>query len=128
MGRSRVSDLITITDAVYQKEYQQLRPLLLQEAQLTRQLAHLNDQVAEMRTQADATPGYQITGGDVVWHMWEAETRQNLNMQLARLRSQKLAALDNLRHAFGKKQAVANLAQQERDTIRKRALKRKAGS
>ncbi|MEM1005022.1 MAG: hypothetical protein AAGK26_06555, partial [Pseudomonadota bacterium] len=53
---------------------------------------------------------YTITGTDVLWRGWEASTRQQLNMELARTRAQKLAALDALRHAFGRKQALETLS------------------
>ena len=51
--------------------------------------------------------GYRITGTDVLWQGWESSTRRQLNTELARLRAQKLTALDALRAAFGRKQAVA---------------------
>ena len=112
MTKNRLSELAAVTVAVYQREYRQLRPLLQQEAGLRAQLARLDLQVAEVRSEGAKADGYNVTGGDMLWHSWESATRRNLNIELARARAQKLAALDNLRTAFGRKQAVETLVKQ----------------
>lgn len=109
MKRHALPALKSVTEAVYQSEYQKLRPVLEAEARVQNQLARLDAQVVQTRQDSAVTDGYQITGTDVLWNGWEAATRRQLNMELARCRAQKLAALQQLRQAFGRKQAVERL-------------------
>ena len=109
MKRHELPALKSVTEAVYQSEYQKLRPVLEAEARVQAQLARLDAQVVQTRQDSAATDGYQITGTDVLWNGWEAATRRQLNMELARCRAQKLAAMQQLRQAFGRKQAVERL-------------------
>lgn len=109
MKRNELPALKTVTDAKFQNEYQKLRPVLEAEARVQGQLTRLDAQVAQTRRDNAQTEGYQVTGTDVLWNGWEASTRRHLNMELARYRAQKLAALAALREAFGRKQAVEAL-------------------
>ncbi|EEE39069.1 hypothetical protein RKLH11_2915 [Rhodobacteraceae bacterium KLH11] len=117
-----MTDLLAVTEAVFQQEHQRLRPLLEQETRLLGQLARLDAQLDEVRAHGAQADGYRITGTDLLWQGWESATRRNLNTELARLRSQKIAAMEALRVAFGRKQAVANLSRQLNDQ-RQRAAK-----
>ncbi len=85
------------------------------------QLARLDTQLTQIRTDSSQSDGYRVTGADVLWHRWESATRRQLNTELARLRSQKLEALDSLRIAFGRKQAVETLVKQARAEARRRS-------
>ncbi|MBO9448041.1 hypothetical protein [Ruegeria sp. R14_0] len=118
MKRKQLQDLQKVTEAAFQREYQSLRPVLEAEAQLQNQLARLDAQLARTRQEAASTEGYRVTGTDVLWNGWESATRRQLNMQLAGLRAQKLAALSELRVAFGRKQAVAKLSETSKLTRR----------
>lgn len=109
MKRHDLPALKSVTEAIYQSEYQKLRPVLEAEARVQSQLARLDAQVVQTRQDSAVTDGYQITGTDVLWNGWEAATRRQLNMGLARCRAQKLAAMQQLRQAFGRKQAVERL-------------------
>lgn len=111
MKRKQLTDLEKVTDAVFQREYQSLRPVLEAEARVQHQLARLDAQVQQSRQEIELAEGYQVTGTDVLWNGWESATRRRLNIQLSGLRAQKLAALESLRIAFGRKQAVAKLAE-----------------
>lgn len=117
--RNRMTDLLTVTEATYQREYQKLRPLLQHQAKLLQQLALLDRQLAEVKSLGADTHGYRVTGTDLAWHSWESATRRQLNTELARLRSQKLAAMDDLRQAFGRKQAVTELSQRLQQSKRR---------
>ncbi len=110
MTQDRIDNLLTVVEAVYQREHQKLHPLLQREAQLNQQLTRLDSQLAEVKSTSSQSDGYQVTGTDLLWHGWESLTRRNLNTELARLRSQKLAAMEELRGAFGRKLAVADLS------------------
>lgn len=110
MKQDTLSDLKAVAEALFQQQYQTLRPVLDAEARLQRGLAKLDAQMRQARQESAQTDGYTITGTDVLWRGWEASTRRQLNMELARTRAQKLAALDALRHAFGRKQALETLS------------------
>ncbi len=127
MTRTGIPDLEKVTEAVFQKEYDALRPLLEAEARVQNQLTRLNAQVRQARQEGSSAEGYCVTGTDVLWNGWESATRRQRNMELARLRAQKLSALEALRGAFGRKQAVAILSA-DQDEARRRALNKKLSS
>jgi hypothetical protein len=124
MKQDGYSDLEKVTDAAFQKEYNVLRPLIQAEARVQQQLARLDSQVQQTRKDSASAEGYRVTGTDVLWNGWESSTRRQLNMELARLRAQKLTAMEALRTAFGRHQAVANLSAAQK-AVRKRALNKK---
>ena len=123
MERTRIAALSGVTEAVYQREHQKLKPLLEQEARVMRRLAQLDAQTLEVRQQTQQSSDYRVSGGDVVWHTWESITRRDLNIELARIRAQKLAALDAVRQAFGRMQAVEELVRNAAASDRKRRQK-----
>ena len=123
MARLQIADLSAVTEAVYQKEFQALHPLLRKEAQLRGQLSRLDAQVSQVRSESHQAEGFHVTGGDVLWHGWESATRRQLNLELAQLRSQKLEAMDRLRKAFGQKQAVETLSAEEQNLKRMKLQK-----
>ncbi|CUK02995.1 hypothetical protein RUE5091_02439 [Ruegeria denitrificans] len=127
MKHAGLSDLKKITEAVFQKEYNALRPLLETEAHVQQQLARLDAQVLQSRHDSASAEGYCVTGTDVLWSGWESATRRQLNMELARIRAQKLSAMDALRAAFGRKQAVTNLSAAQKEA-HKRAQRKKTSS
>ncbi|WP_170327814.1 hypothetical protein [Ruegeria arenilitoris] len=124
MRQDGFSDLEIVTEAAFQKEYNALRPLIEAEARVKQQLARLDAQVQQTRKDSASAEGYRVTGTDVLWNGWESATRRQLNMELARLRAQKLTAMEALRTAFGRKQAVLNLSAAQKDA-RKHALAKK---
>ena len=110
MKYSKLSDLRSVTEAVFQKQFQTLHPLLKAEAQIQRQLASLGAQVSQARRDGPQAEGYKVTGADMLWQGWESSTRRQLNLDLARLRAQKREQLDALKAAFGRKEAVSSLS------------------
>ncbi len=124
MRRKDLTEMEKVAEALYQKEYSALRPTLEAEAKVLQQLARLDDQALQTRRNSARTDGYQVTGTDVLWNGWESSTRRNLNTELARIRSQKLSAMDRLRSAFGRKQAVQNLSDQAKKAAQSGGPKR----
>ncbi|WP_377191515.1 hypothetical protein [Ruegeria meonggei] len=127
MKKVRFSDLEKITEAAFQKEYDTLRPLLEAEARVQQQLARLDAQARQCRQDSAAADGYRVTGTDVLWNGRESATRRQLNTELAQLRAQKLSAMDALREAFGRKQAVTTLSADQK-AARKRMLHKRFSS
>ncbi len=109
MTRNTLSDLSSVTGAIFDREYQSLRPILDAERRIQNQLARLDMQLQQVRAESTRNASYAITGTDMLWHGWESATRRKLNMELARVRASKIAAMNQLRAAFGRKQAVAEL-------------------
>ncbi|WP_174822674.1 hypothetical protein [Ruegeria lacuscaerulensis] len=124
MRQAEIPDLEKVAEAAFQKEYSALRPLLEAEARVQHQLARLDAQARQCRQQSASAEGYRVTGTDVLWNGWESATRRQLNMELARLRAQKLSALESLRLTFGRKQAVASLSENQKEA-RLRALSKR---
>jgi hypothetical protein len=113
MKDTQLSGLDKIADVAFQKQFQTLRPILEAEARIQNQLAKLDHQLDQVRKASGWTEGYQISGADILWNGWESATRRALNMRLAQTRAQKLAGMEALRIAFGRKQAVATLREQQ---------------
>ncbi|KIC40290.1 hypothetical protein RA27_15910 [Ruegeria sp. ANG-R] len=122
MTHDRIDDLSTVAEAVFQREHQKLHPVLQREARLLQQLARLDSQLTEVRSTSTQADGYHVTGADLLWHSWESATRRTLNIELAQLRSQKLEAMERLREAFGRKQAVSDLSRRLQDHKRRGAI------
>ncbi|WP_254055652.1 hypothetical protein [Ruegeria sp. EL01] len=110
MRYSKLSNLKSVTEAVFQKQFQTLRPVLEAEANIQQQLVRLDTQVKQARQDGSKAEGYRVTGTDMLWHGWESATRRQLNLDLARLRAQKREQLDALKAAFGRKEAIARLS------------------
>ncbi len=109
MKKPALSNLGKVTEVLFLQKLEKVRPVLEQEAILNRQISRLDEQLAEVRRSGSETSGYHLCGADILWHSWEAGTRRTVNMNLARLRAQKLQQMDELRHAFGQREAVREI-------------------
>ena len=104
-----------VTEALYLREYRQIAALLDEERRLRGQLARLDGQVAEANaTLAGGAAAMQAMGAEVLWQAWAGRSRRQLNIELAAVRSRKLAAMDGLRRAFGRQEAVAAMREDDR--------------
>ncbi|MCA0930517.1 hypothetical protein [Ruegeria profundi] len=124
MKQNVFSDLEKVTEATFQKERKLLRPLLEAEARVQQQLARLEAQVRQSRKDSAASKGYRVTGTDVLWSSWESASRRQLNLELARIRAQKLTAMEALRTAFGRQQAVAKLSAAQKEVLKRARAKK----
>ncbi|MEX0317842.1 MAG: hypothetical protein AB3N21_07810 [Ruegeria sp.] len=111
MKPTTLSRIKQVTEALYLDEYDRMRPVLQEEARLRGQLARLDAQMAQARHDGEHTPGFKPLGADILWQGWESRTRRALNTDLARVQAQKLTAMDRLRAAFGRKEALARLTE-----------------
>ncbi|NOE27925.1 hypothetical protein [Ruegeria sp. HKCCD6157] len=128
MTHTQLPDLEKVTNAAFQKQFQALRPILEAEARIKQQLARLDGQLRQARQDSTKVEGYQVSGTDVLWNSWESATRRQLNLQLARTRAQKLAGMEALRTAFGRKQAVETLRKKVQQANRKANAKKHFGA
>lgn len=115
MVRQSVLDQMTrVGEALYLREYERIRAVLEEEARITAQIARLDDQVFRIRTEGTGDHGYRSVGADILWQGWESRTRRQLNSELARARAKRLSMMDALKRAFGRKQAIAQIARDEK--------------
>lgn len=94
------------TRAVYLRETARIRDILADETALRGRLARLDAAVIRSRQDLSVDTTMRCLGADILWQGWEARTRRQLNIELAQVRARKLAALDQVRRAFGRQQAV----------------------
>ncbi|MCE8517723.1 hypothetical protein KBY31_13450 [Ruegeria pomeroyi] len=114
MKRSVLDQMTRVGEALYLREYERIRAVLEEEARITAQIARLDDQVLRIRTEGTGDHGYRSVGADILWQGWESRTRRQLNSELARARAKRLSMMDALKRAFGRKQAIAQIAQDEK--------------
>ncbi|MFC3612671.1 hypothetical protein ACFORG_02770 [Lutimaribacter marinistellae] len=124
MRKPPFEDMSRICEAAYLAEHERIRTVLEAEARARANLAKLDRQAAETRAAQDLAEGYRALGADLVWDGWEARTRAALTTELARARAQRLVAMDGLRAAFGRREAVAAL--QREDAIKRKTARDKA--
>ncbi|KUJ77963.1 hypothetical protein AVO45_08300 [Ruegeria marisrubri] len=115
MKPANLTEMERLAEARFLNEFEKLRPIIEAEARIRRQMVQLDEQTAEIRTSSPHMFDYRAFGADVAWHAWESRTRRVLNLELARLRAQKLVAMENLRLAHGRRQAAAKLLSQFRN-------------
>lgn len=121
MKRQMFVRMSQAADALYLREYERIRVVMAEEARIAAQLAQLDAQLASLRDRDASDHDYRSVGADILWQAWETRTRRALNQSLARARAKRLTMMDGLRLAFGRKQAIAELAQNHRnDTLRTR--------
>ncbi|WP_234170822.1 hypothetical protein [Ruegeria pomeroyi] len=115
MVRQSILDQMTgVGEALYLREYERIRAVLEEEARITAQIARLDDQVLRIRAEGTGDHGYRSVGADILWQSWESRTRRQLNSDLARARAKRLSMMDELKRAFGRKQAIAQIAEDEK--------------
>ncbi|MGR3761343.1 hypothetical protein ACUXV3_14615 [Roseobacteraceae bacterium NS-SX3] len=124
MKQKMLDQMAEVTAARYLQEHAKLKPVLDAEARLRGQLAKLDAQVKESRTQMAGDHAMQALGADLLWQSWHTRSRRQLNIELAQVTAQKLAAMDALRKAYGRKHAVETMAKRERDRRKKEAAKK----
>ncbi|WP_264211884.1 hypothetical protein [Leisingera thetidis] len=114
MKQKMLDQMAAVTAALYMQEHARIQPVLAREAELRGQLAKLNTQVQAAREQAGGDHAMKAVGADLLWQGWHTRARRQLNLELAQATAQKLRMMDQLRKAFGRKQAVDTMASVER--------------
>lgn len=114
MRHSILDQMTRVGEALYLSEYERIRAVLEEEARIASQIARLDDQVLRIRAEGAGDHGYRSVGADILWQGWESRTRRQLNSELARARAKRLSMMDELKRAFGRKQAIAQIAEDEK--------------
>ncbi|MBD3665511.1 hypothetical protein [Sulfitobacter aestuariivivens] len=110
---SALTDLKTITEAVYAHRQLAFAKLVAREKGLRMKLANLDDVRLQASAATQAMHQMQSVGADVVWQTWTERTRTALNLQLAQVLAAKGHHLRDVRQAHGK-MSVVNELQKER--------------
>lgn len=101
--------MLKVTEALYMREFQKVRGILEEETTLRQKLAQLDTQIADNQTAIRNDHTMKTVGVDMLWQGWVTRTRRNLNTELAQVMARKLVAMDGVRQAFGRRQAVEKL-------------------
>lgn len=118
--------LVKLRDATaldFLRAQQQIQPILAEETQLRQKLAQIRQQDADNRD-ASLAQSVQATGADLAWRAWVSKTQRELNIELARVLVRKLPAMDAVRQAFGRKEAVRQIVEKSLVQTRKDANRR----
>ena len=123
MNPRKFVQMAEVTEAVYINEFQKIQVILAREASLRRSLAQLRNQ-----RNAAGSEQMRAIGADLSWQTWVERSVQQLNMELAQVMARKLESLDRVRKAFGRNEAVRQLAQKSAVDQKKRRATRVQGS
>lgn len=124
MNRRAGANLVEVTHALYLRELRGTSGILAQEAALRRDLARLDQQADSARAELPTDAAMQATGAGILWRGWVDRTRRDLNTDLARVLARKHVALDAVRLAHGREQALRNLFDADVATRRAKAARR----
>ena len=113
MRKKQLHQLAKVSRAQYLRELARIREILDRETALRGQLLRLAQQAERARRDHAADPAMQSLGADMAWQGWLGRSRRRLNTELAQVMARKLVAMDSVRNAFGREQAVQTLADAE---------------
>lgn len=105
-ARDTFASVQDVTEARYLAEYRKIQPILAEEARLRGALTRLDDQARAARDVLMDQHAMQATGADIQWQAWVSRTRRQLNVELAQVLARKSAAMEGVRAAFGRREAV----------------------
>ncbi|SLN63724.1 hypothetical protein TRL7639_03595 [Falsiruegeria litorea R37] len=125
MKPEKLEQTVQVTKALYLREHEAIKEILAQEAEIRAQLARLDAQVAQAAARPQQTHSVRMVGADILWRGWESKTRRQIHTQLAQVQARKLGAMEQLRRAFGRKDAMEKLQKMEQaNLIRRRQTRR----
>lgn len=114
MKPERLKRLQAATEVGFLKARQKVQPILDEEASARHNLARLAQQENDNRAATGSDQAMQSLGADMLWRSWVAKTRRQLNFELARVMVRKEPAMEDVRRAFGRKEAMRLLLEAER--------------
>lgn len=123
MNRDKLDQMTRAAEAAYLAEHRKIQPLLQEEARLRADLARLQAQADTERQKLAGDLPMQSIGADLLWQGWLVRSRKQLNFELSQVLARKTNAMDRVRHAFGRRNAVETLRDKaiaERDAARRK--------
>ncbi len=124
MTAKKLEQLLSVTEAHYQREFALVQDILAKEGNIRRALAQLDEQ--KSRAHSDLANGMmmQSMGAEILWQTWAARTRTTLNIELAQVLARKETVMDQVRQAFGRREAVRTMLKTEKENAAKRKTRR----
>lgn len=114
MNQKALSQLTPVVELAFQAAQRNLAQHKARVRELEQQLSELemarSNALDNRPTEDDPA---LVAGADVLWQTWIDQRRKDINMELARLASEKPTLMAQLRKAFGKKEAVNGLLQEQ---------------
>lgn len=127
MRLDKIGQMSEVMKALYEKEFQAIRSILTEEADLRGKLNKLSEQIAVNRNAGADSHAMQVIGANLLWQGWTGRMQRQLNGELALVMAKKLMAMDRVRTAFGRQQAVEMmLATEQADRKKRRAKQQQA--
>lgn len=124
MSEGNLDKLLAVTEAHYMREFSKVRDLLASESRVRSALARLDAQKAQARADLSEEHAMRTMGGDVLWQAWAAQTRTILNTELAQILARKETVMDQVRSAFGRREAVRSMLKAEHRQAARKTAKR----
>jgi hypothetical protein len=120
MRLDRIDQMSEVMRAMFDKEYQAISGLLVEETSLRKKLRQLEIQISQNRKLCSKDTRIQSVGAQFLWQGWTTRTHRQLNTELAQVMARKLVAMDRVRIAFGRQQAIEMMQVSERRLLKKR--------
>lgn len=128
MKTEKLRHMARVTEAAYLHEFQKVQGILAEEARLRQNLLQLDAQACENTKVIARDTSMKSVGADLLWQAWLSRTRRQLHIELAQVMAQKLTAMDRVRNAFGRNNAVSVMHEKvendRRSKLQKQALTR----
>lgn len=112
--------LLAVCETQYNLHQQNFAKLIAREHRLHSELARLNQMRRDTRSRDLEQLHMQSLGADVVWQGWLGRSKSHLNIDLARVLSEKAHYLAKVRLAYGKVLAVQQLLKETEGNIDRR--------
>lgn len=122
MKLGKIGQLSEVIQVLYDREYLKVSGLLAEETRIRSQLTQLDTQ---SRKACANNVDMQAVSALFLWQRWSARSRQQLNSELAQVMAKKLMAMDRVRKAFCRKQALAEIESTETLASAKRRNKKR---
>lgn len=113
-----------MSDLKFRQSEQALTKLRSREAALRAELHRLQSLAYETNSLPASDTELRAIGGDVIWLKWLANSRRQLNIELAQVLAQKEALASQHRVANGKKIVSDALLEQQQASVRKKKASR----
>jgi hypothetical protein len=110
MDMTDLHELVMITDLHLDRARQELARITAREQAIADELLGIEAQIQAM-FRLSVENAYRQAGADAQFDLWAQRRRAELQMDRARLRVMRAAAVEALRRAFGKSEALRLLGQ-----------------
>ncbi len=124
MTMKKLEQLLSVTEAHYQFEFAMVKDILAKEGSIRRALAQLDEQKTQAHSDLANGMMMQSMGAEILWQTWAANSRTTLNIELAQVLARKETVMDQVRKAFGRREAVKTMLKAEQKNAAKRKTRR----